>query len=97
MFQEQGILGGLLFTLGIIGTAVLIGRRLARGRPTDDPVAVAALAAVVSFLVLCVLGEYIEQAGKAIAWTLLGVALWSTYGKSWPPGGARPEGDDRGA
>ena len=35
VFQEQGILGGLLFTLGIIGTAVLIGRRLAQdARPT---------------------------------------------------------------
>lgn len=95
VFQEQGLLGGLLFTLGVIGTAVLVGRRLARGRPTDDPVAIAALAAFVSFLVLCVLGEYIEQAGKAVAWTLLGVALWSAYGASSRPGGARARGDDR--
>ena len=92
VFQEQGVLGGLLFTLGLFGTAVLVGRRLARGRPTDDPVAIAALAAFVSFLVLCVLGEYIEQAGKGVAWTLLGVALWGAYGApSWTPA-ATPAG-----
>ena len=77
--QEQGI-GGLLFVVGILSATVLAGRRIVRAGPARRPLAVAALAAVVSFLVLCLLQEYIELAGKVVAWTLLGVAVASAFG-----------------
>jgi hypothetical protein len=44
------------------------------------PLGVAALASVVSFLVLCLLQEYIELAGKVVAWTMLGVTVAAAYG-----------------
>ena len=43
------------------------------------PLGVAALAAFSSFLVLFLMGDYIEQPGKALSWTLLGVASWEAY------------------
>jgi hypothetical protein len=36
----------------------------------------------VAFLLLCVMGEYIEQPGKGLAWTLLGIASWEAYGRA---------------
>jgi hypothetical protein len=81
LLQEQGIPVAALFIVGIFGTTVLLGRRLLRAGPLREPVAVAALGAFVSFLVLCLIGEYIELPGKALAWTLLGVALWGAYGR----------------
>jgi hypothetical protein len=77
--QEQGV-AGLLFVLGILGSTVLVARRIMQAGPARLPLGVAALAAVVSFLVLCLLQEYIELAGKVVAWTLLGVALASAFG-----------------
>ena len=77
--QEQGVVG-LLFVLGILGATVLVARRIVRAGPARRPLAVAALAAVVSFLVLCLLQEYIELAGKVVAWTMLGVAVASAFG-----------------
>jgi hypothetical protein len=79
VLQEQGI-AGLLFVFGIIGTTVLAGRRILRAGVYRRPLGVAALASVVSFLVLCLLQEYIELAGKVVAWTMLGIALAAAYG-----------------
>ena len=79
VLQEQGI-AGLLFLVGVLGSTGLVARRLIRAGPARHPVGVAALAAVVSFLVLCLLQEYIELAGKVVAWTLLGVAVASAFG-----------------
>jgi hypothetical protein len=79
VLQEQGI-AGLLFVVGVLGSTVLVTRRLIRAGPARHPVGVAALASVVSFLVLCLLQEYIELAGKVVAWTLLGVAVASAFG-----------------
>jgi hypothetical protein len=42
---------------------------------------VAALAGFIGFLVLCLMGEYIEQPGKAFAWALLGIASWEAFGR----------------
>jgi hypothetical protein len=77
---EQGPIIGLLFIVGVFGSAVLLGRKLARAGPLREPLAVAGLAAFAAFLTLCFLGEYIEWPGKVIAWTLFGIALWHGYG-----------------
>ena len=80
ILQEQGILGGGLFILGLLGTAVLLARRVTRTGPLERPLAAAGVCAFTAFLVLCALGEYIETTGKIVAWTLLGIALWYGYG-----------------
>jgi hypothetical protein len=49
---------------------------------------VAALGALIAFLTLCFLGEYIEWPGKVLAWTMLGIALWLAYGVVGRPSGA---------
>ena len=73
---EQGPLGAFLFVGGIGGLFVAAAIRLARIGPVDRPLGTAALTAFAGFLVLMVMAEYIEQPGKLLAWTLLGVALW---------------------
>jgi hypothetical protein len=87
ILQEQGVVLGAMFIAGIFGAVALAARRLVRLGAAERPVAVAALGAVAAFLTLCLLGEYIEQAGKAVFWSMLGVLLWFAYGA----GGARPE------
>jgi O-antigen ligase len=79
VLQEQGI-AGALFVVGVIAATALVIRRLVRAGPAQRPLGVAAVAAVVSFLVLCLLQEYIELAGKVVAWTMLGVAVASAFG-----------------
>ena len=81
ILQEQGFLGGFLFLFGMVGAVALCWRRLARAGPLSRPLGVAALVAFTAFLVLCLMGEYIEQPGKALVWTLLGVATWDAYGR----------------
>lgn len=81
VLQEQGI-AGLLFVFGVLGSTALAGRRIVRAGPAARPLGVAALAAVVSFLVLCLLQEYVELAGKVVAWTMLGVAVASSFGST---------------
>ena len=80
VLDEQGIAIGLLFIVGILGSALLLGRKLARAGPLREPVAVAALCAFVAFLTVCFLGEYIEWPGKVLAWTMLGIGLLHGYG-----------------
>ena len=79
ILQEQGFIGGALFLFGIVGLTLLCGRRLALGRPMARPLGVAALAAFSSFLVLFLMGDYIEQPGKALSWVMLGIASWEAY------------------
>ncbi len=79
ILQEQGFIGGALFLFGIVGVTVLFARRLARGDPMGRPLGVAALVAFSSFLVLFLMADYIEQPGKALAWTLLGIAGWEAH------------------
>jgi O-antigen ligase len=81
ILREQGFLGAFLFLLTVLGAVVLCWRRLARAGPLDRRLGVSALAAVAAFLALCVMGEYIEQPGKELAWALLGVATWEAYGR----------------
>ncbi|MDP8908844.1 MAG: O-antigen ligase family protein [Chloroflexota bacterium] len=84
---EQGPLGGLAFSFGVlltlIGTALGVVRRsIARRAP-----GIAALSASASFFVLGLASEAIEQPGKVLGWLLLGVALWAAFGSA--PGGGR--------
>jgi O-antigen ligase len=81
VLQEQGVVG-VLFIVGVLGSAILLGRRLARAGPGREPVAVAALGGFVAFLTVCFLGEYIELPGKVVAWTMLGLGIWYGYGFS---------------
>jgi O-antigen ligase len=76
ILQEQGVLGALFFLGGLGGLFVAAAIRLGRAGPSRRPLGTAALVAVSGFLVLMVMGEYVEQPGKLLAWTLLGVALW---------------------
>ena len=80
VLQEQGVLGGLLFMAGLGGLVVLLALRLARIGVTRRPLGTAALTGFSGFLVLMLMGEYIEQPGKLLAWTLLGVAAWEAIG-----------------
>jgi hypothetical protein len=87
VFREQGVIGGVVFVLGTLGLAIAVAVRLARDGPLRHPLGVASLAGFISFLTLFLLGEYIEQPGKTLGWTLLGLALWDAYGRapgSWP-------------
>jgi len=52
-------------------------RRLARFRP----LAVACLVGFITFLVLCLTGENIEQPGKGLVWAMLGITAWEAYGR----------------
>jgi hypothetical protein len=79
VLQEQGFLGGFLFLFAMLGAVVLCGARLSRVGPLSRPLGAASLVAVAAFLVLCSMGEYIEQPGKAFVWTLMGVAAWEAY------------------
>jgi O-Antigen ligase len=81
VLQEQGVPGGLLFIVGLAGLFVAAAIRFARLGLTRRPLGIAALAGFGGFLVLMLMGEYIEQPGKLLAWTLLGVATWEAWGR----------------
>lgn len=72
---DQGVLAGVAFLGGLVGVIVAIARRLRRVEGDARAVGLAALTGFVGFLGLCLLGEAVEQPGKAIAWALLGFAL----------------------
>ncbi len=81
VLQEQGVLGGLLFVGGLLGLFVALALRLVRQDPSRRALGTAGLAAFCGFAVLMVMGEYIEQPGKLLAWTLLGVTAWEILGR----------------
>ncbi len=81
--DEQGIPIGLLFIVGLLGSCILVGRRVVlAGSPKDYLLAVAALGGIAAYLLLCFMGDYIEWPGKILAWTLLGIAVWDAYGRT---------------
>lgn len=77
--REQGLLGVALFLAGIAGACWVVAKQVRR--LPGGPVGVAAVAAFVSFLVLAFFGEYVEQPGKVLAWTLLGIGAWQAWGQ----------------
>jgi O-antigen ligase len=79
ILQEQGFVGGFLFVFAMLGAVALCWRRLVRIGPVSRPLAVASLVGFITFLVLCVTGENIEQPGKGLIWAMLGIAAWEAY------------------
>ncbi len=77
--REQGILGVLLFVVGLAGTVVLLGVRLARANPLERPLGVAALGTGAAMLTMAVLGEILELPGKVLIWLVIGMGLWEVY------------------
>ncbi len=84
ILREQGLAIGSLFVLGVLTVCLAIVRGLCRCAGEARPLGVAALAGFVSFLVLAAFGEYVEQPGKVLAWTLLGIAAWQAHLETEP-------------
>jgi O-antigen ligase len=80
ILREQGIVGAALFLLAMITACVAVVRGIRAGSGREAPLALAAIAGFVSFLVLAGSGEYVEQPGKILAWTLLGIAAGAALG-----------------
>jgi O-antigen ligase len=85
ILREQGLPGGVLFLVGVLGLTAVVARRLRRVDRDARVLGLAALCGFVAFLILSGTGEYVEQPGKAFAWTLLGVAI----AQAWSAGGDR--------
>ena len=77
VFQEQGPLGGLIFLCGLFATLISAAVGVAGRDPHRRAIGVAALIGSVSFFVLGLSSEAIEQPGKVLGWLLLGIALWT--------------------
>jgi hypothetical protein len=85
---EQGVLVGTAFLAGLLGVIVAVARRLRRIEGERRALGLAALTGFVGFLGLCLVGETVEQPGKAIAWSLLGIALLAALGPPPAPAAA---------
>ena len=77
--REQGVIVGPLFVLALLAFIGAITLRLVRAGPSRHPVGTAALSAFVGFMLLAVMAEYFEQPGKALAWTMLGIAAYEAF------------------
>jgi hypothetical protein len=86
--REQGFAGIALLLGAIVLLLGSLTAKLVRAGPSARPFALAALAALVTFLVMMVTGEYIEQPGKVLAWSLLGAALADLHVRRRPAAGA---------
>jgi O-antigen ligase len=78
--RSEGVVLAALFLLGLLAACIATARACRRAAPSDAPVAVAALAGFVSFAILGLAGEYVEQPGKVVAWALLGLAMGYAFG-----------------
>jgi hypothetical protein len=72
---EQGIVVGFAFLAALLAGVVLLVRRLRVADPEQRGLGLAALAGFVAFLGIAVTGEYVEQPGKLVAWSFLGIAV----------------------
>ena len=79
ILREQGLVVAPLFLLGLLALVATVSLGLRQTPSADRGIGIAALAGFVSFLALAVAGEYVEQPGKLLAWTLLGVAAWAAW------------------
>lgn len=89
---EQGVVVAALFIGGMLAAIVVLARRLRRVRGEPRATGLAALAGFVAFLAVSLTGEYVEQPGKVMAWTLLGVAVAVAFGTDAEQGEPRAEG-----
>ncbi len=74
VFLEQGLPGGILFLAAVIAACAAAVPNVGRLSPGARSVAIGGVAAFVSFLVIAIAGEYVEQPGKVLAWTFIGMA-----------------------
>jgi hypothetical protein len=81
VLREQGVVAGGLFVLGLVVGLAALAVGVLRAPPGDRPLGVAAVAACAAFVVLAGAGEYVEQPGKVVFWTLLGAAAWIAWGE----------------
>jgi hypothetical protein len=84
VLREQGILVGGLFVVGLLAAVVALAPAVVRAPRDVRALGLAALSACVAFLVLAGAGEYVEQPGKVVFWTLLGLAAWVAWGARRP-------------
>jgi O-antigen ligase len=96
---EQGFAGVALFAVGLFGVLVVLARRMRRVSGESRALGLAALGGFVAFLGIAVAGEYVEQPGKVVAWTLLGIATAAAFAPAPGAGGPPAAGGepDRGA
>lgn len=80
VLQEQGPLGAIFFMGALFTILIAAAVRVARFELPRRAVGVAALVGCVSFFLLGLSSEAIEQPGKVVGWLLLGVALWTACG-----------------
>jgi O-antigen ligase len=85
VFVEQGVAIGVLFMLAVLGLVVALLRRLGRLSPNRSALGLAALAGFVAFVATFAVAEYIEQPGKVLAWSLLGLAIAQAFGSRDDP------------
>ncbi len=79
VLREQGIIGTPFFLFGLAALCAAVMLRLVQGEGSNRPIGIAAFAGLASFLILAIAGDYVEQPGKVIAWTLLGVAVSAAF------------------
>jgi len=79
VLREQGFLGALPFIAGLIVLSVALVVGLVGAGPSAHPAALGALGAVAAFLAMFMFAEYIEQPGKVLVWSLLGVAIGDLF------------------
>ncbi len=89
VLQEQGPLGGIIFMGALFATLIAASAGVVRRELPRRAVGVAALAGSISFLLVGLSSEAIEQPGKVLGWLLLGVALWAA---GMPQGRSAAEG-----
>jgi hypothetical protein len=91
---EQGIVVAIVLLIALTALPMLLARHLRQMPAPRRAVAGSALAGFVAYLLLLPFGTYIEQPGKVVAWSLLGMCLAQIYGSRSmaPPGNAREHG-----
>jgi hypothetical protein len=100
VLYEQGIPVGGTFLAALIALVGIAALRLRRAAADSRGLGIAALSGFVAFVGLAMTGEYVEQPGKVVAWSLLGVALAEALGpvrRDDVSGAANLRPDPRGA
>jgi O-antigen ligase len=78
--REQGLVGAPLFLAALVLATLAVLGGLYRAPPAARPLGIAALTGFFSFFIVAIAGEYIEQPGKVLAWTFLGLAAYQAWG-----------------
>ena len=93
--REQGPVVSAVFVVGLAALLAAVMVALRRAPASADAIVIAALGGFTAFLVMSVFGEFVEQPGKIVAWTLLGLAVAEAQGTVRPSHEARVHGRTR--